>query len=84
MTQAVNQNLIASSASRVVLGLGTTGLSCARYLNRRGIAFSVVDTRQEPPGLQQLRQEMPEVSVFLGDIPDAVVEGASEIIVSPG
>lgn len=82
--QAVTQDLIASSANRVVLGLGATGLSCARYLDRCGIAFTVVDTRSEPPGLQELLREMPNVAVFLANIPDAVIEGASEIIVSPG
>jgi len=81
---AVSQDLIASSDTRVVVGLGATGLSCARYLQRAELDFAVVDTREEPPGLAEFEQEFPGVPVFLGDIPDAVIEGASEFIVSPG
>lgn len=74
----------ANSEHRVVVGLGTTGLSCARFLHRRGLSFSVVDTRAEPPGLAQLRQEMPAVAVFTGAYPQALIATATEVIVSPG
>jgi UDP-N-acetylmuramoylalanine--D-glutamate ligase len=84
VSSAVSQNVIASNANTVVLGLGVTGLSCARYLARCGRAFTVVDTRSEPPGLDQLLSELPHVPVFLGDIPAAVIESAGEIVVSPG
>ena len=46
------QGLIASSESRVVVGLGLTGLSCARHLHRLGLPFSIVDTREQPPELE--------------------------------
>ena len=35
----------------VVLGLGVTGLSCARYLTARGHKVLIVDSRERPPGL---------------------------------
>ena len=78
------QDVIASSVNRVVVGLGVTGLSCARHLHARGIPFCVVDTRAEPPGLAQLREEMPDVSVFAGDYPTQIIDTASELVVSPG
>lgn len=84
MALAVTQNLIASSEHRVVVGLGVTGLSCARFLYARGLAFTVVDTRTNPPGLQELQREMPEVAIFAGDIPAEIIQSASEVIVSPG
>ncbi len=84
MSLAVKQGLIASSDSRVIVGLGVTGLSCARFLHRSGLAFAVVDTRSEPPGLAEFEREFPDVPVFFGDVPDAVIESASELIVSPG
>lgn len=80
----MTENLIASSVHRVIFGLGVTGLSCARYLYQRGESFSVVDTRDVPPGLLELRREMPDVPVFTATIPVRLLESAVEIIVSPG
>jgi UDP-N-acetylmuramoylalanine--D-glutamate ligase len=75
---------MANGEHRVVVGLGTTGLSCARHLQRRGVAFSVVDTRAQPPGLAQLQREMPHVEVFAGEYPLELIGAAAELIVSPG
>jgi UDP-N-acetylmuramoylalanine--D-glutamate ligase len=75
---------VLNSGYRVVVGLGTTGLSCARYLQQRGLPFMVVDTREQPPGLQELRRELPEVDVFAGDYPRELIAGAAELVVSPG
>lgn len=66
------------------MGLGATGMSCARFLYAQGTAFSVVDTRAAPPGLDTLRKEMPDVRVFTGEIPVEILDGASEVVVSPG
>lgn len=78
------QDLIASSESRVIFGLGVTGLSCARFLHARGVDFSVVDTRDKPPGLDTLRSEMPQVPVFVGEVPGSLLDSVGELIVSPG
>lgn len=75
---------IVNSDSRVVVGLGATGLSCARYLHGLGLPFSVVDTRKAPPGLAELQEEMPEVDVYTGQYPHELITSAAEIIVSPG
>ena len=84
MNQAVAQDLIASSEHRVVVGLGVTGVSCARHLHRQGARFSVVDTREQPPGLEELRREMPDVAIYAGNVPTELLAAASELIVSPG
>jgi UDP-N-acetylmuramoylalanine--D-glutamate ligase len=73
-----------SSVYRVVVGLGSTGLSCARFLFQRSQPFAVVDTRVEPPGLAELQREMPGVEVHTGDYPQDLVTAAVELIVSPG
>lgn len=78
------QGVIASSVNRVVVGLGVTGLSCARYFRRRGLPFSVVDTRPDAPGLDAFRQAMPDVPVYAGQYPPELVSGAGELVVSPG
>ena len=76
--------LVESCEKRVVVGLGATGLSCARYLYQRGLPFTVVDTRAQPPGLDELRCEMPDIEFFAGDYPAEIVTSATELIVSPG
>ena len=40
----------------LVLGLGKTGLSCARYLRAQGVPVAVTDTRPKPPGLEAARE----------------------------
>ena len=77
-------DLIASNRYRAVVGLGASGLATARYLHARGEPFVVLDTRPEPPALAALRREMPTVTVFAGELPQTVLDGAFELIVSPG
>jgi voltage-gated potassium channel Kch len=76
----VASKLVESCEKRVVVGLGATGLSCARYLYQRGLPFAVVDTRAQPPGLDELRCEMPDVEFFAGDYPAEIVTSATELI----
>lgn len=76
--------LIATDNRKVVIGLGMTGLSCARFLASKQQAFSVVDSRVEPPGLTEFRKEFPQVAISLGEITDDALQGASELVVSPG
>ncbi|MDO8861394.1 UDP-N-acetylmuramoyl-L-alanine--D-glutamate ligase [Haliea sp. E1-2-M8] len=80
----MTQDLIASSGEEVIFGLGATGLSCARFLHREGRRFTVIDTRSAPPELATLQREMPDVPVFAGAIPDAIVTRGGEWVVSPG
>jgi len=68
----------------LVVGLGKTGLSCARYLSARGRAVSVIDSRAQPPALEALRSELPEVEVHLGGFDPEVFAAATELVVSPG
>ena len=68
----------------LVIGLGKTGLSCARYLSRLGRQVAVTDDRSEPPGLAALSDELPDVALFLGRLEPAAFEHAEQIVVSPG
>jgi UDP-N-acetylmuramoylalanine--D-glutamate ligase len=74
----------ATSSACIIVGLGSTGLSCAKYLAAQGRVFKVVDTREQPPGLEELRQLMPEIECELGEFSLATFVSASELIVSPG
>ena len=68
----------------LVLGLGDTGLSALRWLSRQGALLAVADTRMAPPGLQQLRMELPQVSVHLGPFEARAFDEADLIVSSPG
>lgn len=68
----------------IVVGLGRTGLSCARYLQSRGVSFAVTDSRAVPPESSALRQLAPDADTFFGGFDDTLLDGATQIIVSPG
>ena len=68
----------------LVVGLGKTGLSCARYLAARGWQVAVTDSREQPPGLEALRRELPDVGLFLGGFATEAFEHADLLVMSPG
>ena len=68
----------------LVVGLGATGLSCVRFLRARGLAVSVVDSRAEPPGLDVLRHDYPEVELTTGPFAAEQLCAADTLVMSPG
>lgn len=68
----------------LVLGLGDTGLSAARWLARRGATVRVADTRSAPPHLARLQEMLPDVLVSTGPFRSADFDWAERIVVSPG
>jgi UDP-N-acetylmuramoylalanine--D-glutamate ligase len=68
----------------VVLGLGLTGLSVARWASAQGARVSVADTRAEPPCAEALRAELSHIPVSTGPVTDATLSGAELIVISPG
>jgi len=68
----------------VIVGLGKTGFSCARYLAKHGESFVVVDSRESPPGLAELLREFPQAALSLGGFDTASLARAQRLIVSPG
>jgi UDP-N-acetylmuramoylalanine--D-glutamate ligase len=72
------------SSLYLVAGLGKTGHSIARYLQRHNKTFVVFDTRKEPANLSEFKAEFPGIDIFLGEIPEALYEQLTEIISSPG
>lgn len=69
---------------RVIVGLGQTGFSCARYLIAQGYSVVVTDNRSIPPALHQLRANFPQIPVYLDSYPEDILSQAKELIVSPG
>jgi UDP-N-acetylmuramoylalanine--D-glutamate ligase len=68
----------------VIIGLGATGLSCARYLKSEDIPFAVIDTRESPPHLEQFKKDYPDIPLSLGAIDENLLDQAGSVIISPG
>ena len=63
-----------NGASVLVLGLGASGLSMARWCVRLGARVTVADTRDAPPQLEALRTECPQ-AMFVAGAFDAALLG---------
>lgn len=74
----------AHNLEMLIVGLGPTGLSVARYLGRQGIAFAVTDSRTNPPGMEDLQREFPEAPCDFGGFHEAFFAPAKCLVVSPG
>jgi UDP-N-acetylmuramoylalanine--D-glutamate ligase len=68
----------------LVFGLGATGLSVARYMQRIGSDAIYVDSRKRPPGLDELGRIAPDAAVFAGNAPANLLRKVSRIVASPG
>ncbi len=68
----------------VIIGLGKTGLSCARFLAQRGQVFAVVDSRTNPPELEKFTRDYSDTDLFLGEFDQELLASAGLLIISPG
>ena len=68
MTPLQGQNIL-------ILGLGASGLAMARWCVRCGAQVTVADTREAPPQLDTLQQELPQVRFVAGAFDARLVEG---------
>ncbi|MEQ1487243.1 MAG: UDP-N-acetylmuramoyl-L-alanine--D-glutamate ligase [Methylotenera sp.] len=68
----------------LVLGLGETGLSALRWLAAQGARLSVADTRENPPGVEALQTELPNVQMFTGAFQASTFMDVDLIVASPG
>ncbi len=81
----MNYDSLRLSGKKVlVLGLGDTGLACARWLAARGAAVSVADTRGAPPHAARLAELLPEVPLLTGPFDEARLRAAELLVASPG
>ena len=70
----------------LILGLGASGLAMARWCARAGAKVRVADTREAPPQLQALREQLPGAEFVAGPFEAALVEGTDvrAVFRSPG
>ena len=68
----------------LVLGLGDTGLSMARWVARCGASVRAADTRDAPPALAGLRAAVPGAEVATGRFTERLLDGVDLVAASPG
>jgi len=68
----------------LVLGLGDTGLSMAKWLTRAGASVRVADTRADPPQLSVLKSVLPGVPALCGPFREESFAGVDLVAMSPG
>jgi UDP-N-acetylmuramoylalanine--D-glutamate ligase len=75
---------LAAGTRALVLGLGRTGLSAARYLDRKGLKVRVADTRVNPPGVDGLRADVPAAELQTGAFDPSLLDDVAQVVISPG
>jgi UDP-N-acetylmuramoylalanine--D-glutamate ligase len=68
----------------LVLGLGDTGFSMARWLERQGAHVRVADSRENPPHAAKLARDLPDVALYPGRFQPQAFRDVNLIAVSPG
>ncbi|MCB1841984.1 MAG: UDP-N-acetylmuramoyl-L-alanine--D-glutamate ligase, partial [Halioglobus sp.] len=68
----------------LVYGLGKTGISIARFLEKQGRQAIYVDSRPSPPGLAELVSIQPGAEMICGGRSVGLPENIQRVIVSPG
>jgi len=68
----------------LVVGLGVTGLSVVKFLTANNIQVAVIDSRDNPPGLEAVESEYKGIGVFTGGFSEDAFNAATHIIASPG
>jgi len=69
---------------KLVLGLGDTGFSIARFLSKQHVAYKLADSRTQPPFISDYLAEFPDSEPVLGDWTQDLLVDIDEIFISPG
>ena len=75
---------ISGEPTVLVMGMGMTGASCARYFAARGIVAEFVDTRTAPSGMDAILDVMPDARVHMGESMPPLRPTIERIVISPG
>lgn len=85
ISECLNAQLSLNKEAKVlVVGLGETGFSVAKFLHQQEIPFAVIDSRDKPPLNDSLLADYPDTPVFTGGFDEAAFNVATHLIVSPG
>jgi UDP-N-acetylmuramoylalanine--D-glutamate ligase len=81
---SVMPHISEQSQSFLIVGMGQTGLSCARFLVARGYRVAMMDTREAPPSLTVIQTDLPEVLIKTGGLEAEWLLKADTLVLSPG
>ncbi|MDY6468515.1 UDP-N-acetylmuramoyl-L-alanine--D-glutamate ligase [Acinetobacter faecalis] len=73
--------LIQRGGLKVVAGLGISGVAAVNFLHKQGYSVAVTDSRQNPPGHDQIPAE---IQTSFGELDLELLLSAEEIVISPG
>ncbi len=77
-------SLSQESSNVLIVGLGTTGFSVARFLARHHFRFAVADSRSNPPSAKELSALFPETPFIGGAFDSPGFSAFTHLVVSPG
>ncbi len=69
---------------KLILGMGLTGLSVARFFSSNNVAYRIADSRLSPPMHGKCKKENLLSDCRLGDWKESLLDSVTEIIISPG
>ena len=69
---------------KLILGIGLTGLSVARFFSSNNIAYRIADSRLSPPMQDICIKENLLSDCHLGEWKESLLDNITEIIISPG
>ena len=69
---------------KLILGMGITGLSVARFFSNNNEIFRIADSRKEPSLLKTFQKENLLDDCYMGEWSQSILEGIDEVIISPG
>jgi UDP-N-acetylmuramoylalanine--D-glutamate ligase len=84
MTAQDLQSARNAARNAVIVGMGRTGLSVARHLQRCGYGIAITDTRDSPPELAGIQSLGSAVITRTGGFDARLLETADLVVTSPG
>jgi len=69
---------------KLILGIGLTGLSVARFFSSNNIAYRIADSRLSPPMQDICIKENLLSDCHLGEWKESLLKNITEVVISPG
>ena len=66
-TRTSQNKLFDFTIPTLIVGMGGTGLSCARFLEKNNCPFAIADSRREPPQLDEVKKEFTQIRILTGE-----------------